>query len=55
MHWVSKKGHHAYLTMATLTSIDLKMVFDIVKTFFSSFKFYIPFFLVATRCKTVDY
>jgi hypothetical protein len=27
-----KKGHHAYLAMATITSIDLKMVLR-VKTF----------------------
>jgi len=39
--------------MATLTSMDFKMVF-IVKTFLS-LKFHIQFLLVATKCKKVDY
>ncbi len=40
--------------MATLTSIDFKMVL-IVKTFFNSLKFHIPFLLLPTNCNKIDY
>jgi hypothetical protein len=39
--------------MATI-SMDLKMIFGI-HLFIFSFKFYIPFLLVATSCNIIDY
>jgi hypothetical protein len=52
--FVLNKSNHVYLTMATLTFMNLKMVF-IIKKILSSLKLYIPFLLTATRCNKVDY
>jgi hypothetical protein len=40
-------------TMATM-SMDLNML-CVINVFFCSLKFYIPFFLVATKCNIADY